>query len=64
MPYTLGTPLSTLRASVHFNFSAQVVKKFVDGMGSQMDYTVALDTAGEVQEGESGVGMPLGLGIS
>ncbi|PNH11046.1 Thiol-disulfide oxidoreductase ResA [Tetrabaena socialis] len=30
--------------------NVQVVKKFVDGMGSQMDYTVALDTSGEVQE--------------
>ncbi|GLC73392.1 hypothetical protein PLESTF_001370400 [Pleodorina starrii] len=31
--------------------NVQVVKKFVDGMGSQMDYTVAVDTGGEVQEG-------------
>ncbi|KXZ47362.1 hypothetical protein GPECTOR_36g84 [Gonium pectorale] len=31
--------------------NVQVVKKFVDGMGSQMEYTVAVDTAGEVQEG-------------
>lgn len=29
----------------------QPVKRFVDSMGSQMDYTVALDTSGEVQEG-------------
>ncbi|GIM11718.1 hypothetical protein Vretimale_15151, partial [Volvox reticuliferus] len=29
----------------------QVVKKFVDSMGSQMDYTVAMDTGGEVEEG-------------
>ncbi|KAG2443176.1 hypothetical protein HYH02_009253 [Chlamydomonas schloesseri] len=27
------------------------VKKFVEGMGSKMDYTVAVDSSGEVQEG-------------
>ncbi|KAG2497184.1 hypothetical protein HYH03_004773 [Edaphochlamys debaryana] len=31
--------------------NAQAAKKFVEGMGQQMDYTVAIDSSGEVQEG-------------
>ncbi|KAG2443510.1 hypothetical protein HXX76_001863 [Chlamydomonas incerta] len=31
--------------------NVQTVKKFVEGMGSKMDYAVAVDTSGEVQEG-------------
>ncbi len=47
-----------MRVTVPCQFSysvfhcAQTVKKFVEGMGAKMDYTVAVDTSGEVQEGE------------